>query len=202
MQHTRPPCPSLSPSAFSNSCPLSWWWHPTSVVPLSFCLQSFPASWFFPMSQLSALSGQTYWSFSISPANGCSVLITFKTDWFDLLAFQGLSKHFLQHHNSKVSIIKHSAFFMIQLSHWYMTTGRTILLTIWTFVSKVMSLLFSRLSRFVIAFLPRSKRSLITCLQSPSALTLEPKKIKFVTVSPSLSLFSPHLFHFFPISLP
>ena len=103
-------------------------------------------------------------------------------DWLDLLAVQGTLKSLLQHHSSKVSILQHSIFFIVQLSHPYMTTGKTIALTRWTFVGKVMSLLFNMLSRLVIAFLPRSKRLLIPWLQSPSAVILEPKKIKFVTV--------------------
>ena len=108
-------------------------------------------------------------SFSISPSNEYSGLISFRIDWFDLLAVQGTLKSLLQHHSSKASILQHSAFFMVQLSHPYMTTGKTIALTRWTFVSKVMSLLFNTLSRFVIAFLPRSKRLLFHgcshCLQ-------------------------------------
>ena len=103
-------------------------------------------------------------------------------DWFDLLAVQGT----LKSHSSKASILWHSAFLIVQLSHLYMTTGKNITLTVWTFVSKVMSLLFNMLSRFVIAFLPRRKRLLISWLQSPSAVTLEPKKIKSFTVSPSI----------------
>ena len=125
-----------------------------------------------------------YWSFSfsISPSNEYSVPISFRIDWFDLLAVQGTLKSLLQHHSSKVSILWCSAFFIIQLSHLSMTTGKTIALTRWTFVSKVMSLLFNMLSRLVIAFLPRSKHLLISWLQSPSAVILEPKKIKSMTV--------------------
>ena len=108
-------------------------------------------------------------SFSISPSSECSGLISFRIDWFDLLAVQGTLKSLLQHHSSKASIIRHSAFFIVQLSYPYMTTGKIIALTRWTFVGKVMSLLFNMLSRFVIAFLPRSKRLLISRLQSPSA---------------------------------
>ena len=104
-------------------------------------------------------------------------------DWLDLLAVQGTLKSFLQHHSSKASIIQHSAFFIVQLSHPYITTGKTIALTRQTFVGKVMSLFFNVLSRLVITFLPRSKRLLISWLQSPSAVILEPKKIKSVTVS-------------------
>ena len=113
-------------------------------------------------------------SFSISPFNEYSGLISFRIDWFDFLAVQGALNSLLQHHNSKASILWYSAFFMVQLSHLYMTTAKTVTLTIWIFVGKVMSLLFNTLSRFVIAFLPRSKCLLISWLQSPSAVVLEP----------------------------
>ena len=116
-------------------------------------------------------------------------LISCRTDWFDLLAVLGILKHLLQHHSSKASILWYSAFFTVQLSHPYMTTGKTTALTIWTFVGKGMSPLLHTLSRFVIAFLPRSKRLLISRLQSLSKVILEPKKIKSVTVSTF-----PHLF--------
>ena len=121
-----------------------------------------------------------YWSFSfrISPSNEHSGLISFRMDWFDLLAVQGTLKSLLQHHSSKASILQRSAFFIVQLSHPYMTMWITITLTRQTFVGKVMSLLFSMLSRLVIAFLPRNKRLLISWLQSPSAVILEPPKIK------------------------
>ena len=111
-------------------------------------------------------------------------------DWLDLLAVQETLKSLLQHHSSKASILQCSAFFMVQLSHPHMTTGKTIALTIWTFVGKVMSLVFNALSRFVIAFLPRSKRLLISWLQSPSAVIWEPKKIKSVTVSTFVPIYS------------
>ena len=119
-----------------------------------------------------------YWSFnfSISPSNKYSGLISFRMDWLDLLAVQGSLKSLPQHHSSKASILRHSAFFMVQLSHPYMTTGKTIALTRWTFVAKVISLLFNAPSRIVIAFLSRSKGLLISWLQSPSAVILEPKK--------------------------
>ena len=107
-------------------------------------------------------------------------------DWLDLLVVQGTLKSLLQHHNSKASVLQLSAFFTVQLSHPYMTTGKTITLTRWTFVGKVMSLLLNMLSRLVMAFLPRSKHLLTSWLQSPSAVILEPKKIKSVTVSPSI----------------
>ena len=119
-----------------------------------------------------------YWSFSfsISPSNEHPGLISFRMGWLDLLAVQGTLKSLLQHHSSKASIL-HSAFFIVQLSHPYMTTGKTIALTLWTFVGKVMSLLFNTLFRFVIAFLPRSKHLLISMLQSPFAVILEPKNV-------------------------
>ena len=126
-----------------------------------------------------------YWSFSfsISPSNEDSELISFRIDWFDLLAVQGTLKSLLQHHNLKASILWLSAFFTIQLSHLYMTTGKTIALTVWTFVGKVVSLLFNMLFRFVITYLPRSKCPLISWLQSPPAVILEPRKIKSLSVA-------------------
>ena len=126
-----------------------------------------------------------YWSFnfSTSPSNEHSGLISFRMDWLDLLAVQGPFKSLLQHYSSKASILLHSAFFIVQLSHPYMTTRKTIALTRWTFVGKVMSLLLNMLSKLVITFLPRSKRLLIPWLQLPSAVILEPPKIKSDTVS-------------------
>jgi len=118
-----------------------------------------------------------------SPSNEHSGLISFRIDWLDLLAVQGTLKSLLQHHSSKASVLQCSAFFRVQLSHPYMTTGKTTALTRWTFVGKVMSLLFNMLSRLAIAFLPRSKHLLISWLQSTSVVTLEPPKIKFLTVS-------------------
>ena len=144
LQHARLPCTSPTPRACSNSCPSSQWCHPTissSVIPFSSCLQSFPALGSFPMNQF-------FWifSFSISPSNEYSGLIFFRIDWFDLLEVQGTPKSLLHHtHNSKASILQCSAFFMVQLSHPYMTTGKTIALTRWTFVSRVVSLLFNML---------------------------------------------------------
>ena len=133
-----------------------------------------------------------YWSFSFSMSlsNKYSGLISFKMDWLDLLAVQGTLKSLLQHHSSKASILWCSTFFMVQLSHPYMTIGKTIVLTRQTFVSKVMSLLFNMLSLLVIAFLPRSKRLLIAWLKSPSAVILKPKKMKSVTVSIVFHLFA------------
>ena len=124
-----------------------------------------------------------YWNFSISPSNEYSGLISFRMDWLHLLAVQGTLKSLLQHHSSKTSILQCSAFFIVQLSHPYLTTGKTIALTRRTFVDKVTSLIFNTKSRLVIAFLPRIKCLLISCVQSPSTVILEPKKIKSVTVS-------------------
>ena len=134
-----------------------------------------------------------YWSFSfsISPSNEHLGLISFRMDWLDVLAVQETRKSLLQHHSSKASILRYSAFFVFQLSHPYMITGKTIALTRRTFVGKVMSLLFNMLSRLVIAFLPRSKHLVISWLQSPSAVILEPKKIKSVTIS----IVSPSIHH-------
>ena len=130
-----------------------------------------------------------YWSFSfsISPSNEHPGLISFRMYWLDLLAEQGTLKSLLQHHSSKASILQHSAFFPVQLSHPYMTTGKTIALTRRTLVGKVMSLLLNMLSRLIITFLQRSKHLFISWLQSPSAVILEPRKIKSDTVSPSMS---------------
>ena len=140
LQHTRVPCQSPTSGACSNSYHSSRWCHPTissSVVPFFSCLQSFPASGSFPISQFFAWRGQsTGFCFSISPSNDYSGLISFRIDWLDLLAVQGTLKSLLQHHSSKASILWHSAFFMVQLSHPYMTNGKTIALTRWTFVGK------------------------------------------------------------------
>ena len=149
-QHTRPPCPSPTPGVYSNLYPMSRWCDPTmssSVVPFSSCLQSFPASGSFQMS----------FSFIISHSSEHSGLISFRVDWLDLLAVQETLKSLLQHHSSEASILRRSAFYTVQLSHPYMTTGKTIPLTKWTFVGKVMSLLFNMLSRLAITFFPRSK---------------------------------------------
>ena len=135
------------------------------------------------MSQLFTSGGQSIGDSASVPSNECSGLTSFRIDWFDLPAVQGTLKNLLWHHNSKASIFWRSVFFMVQLSHPYMTTKKTIALTRWTVVSKVMSLLFNMLSKLVIVFLPRSKHLLISWLQSPSAVILEPKKIKSLTVS-------------------
>ena len=149
LQHTRPPCPSPTPTAYSNSCPSHWWCHPTvlsSVIPFSSCLQPFPASGSFPMSQFFASRGQSIGVSalaSVLPMNIDWGLISFRMDWLDLLAVQGTLKSLLQHHSSKASILWHSAFFTVQLSHPYMATGKTIALTRLTFVGRVISLLFN-----------------------------------------------------------
>ena len=143
LQQARPPCPSPTPGGHSDSRPSSQWWHPvisSSVVPFSSCPQSLPASVFSNESSL-RMRWPKYWSFSfsISPSNEHPGQISFRMDWLDLLAVQGTLKSLLQHHSSKASTLWHSAFFTIQLSHPYMTTGKTIALTRWTFVGKVMS---------------------------------------------------------------
>ena len=180
LQHARPPCPSPTPRVYSDSCPPSQWCHPalsSPVVPFSSRLRSSPASGSFQMSQLFTLGGQ-----SIGVSTSILVLPMNIQDWSPLgwtgcisIQAKGLSS-LLQHHSSKASILLHSAFFIVQLSHLYMTTGKTIVLTRQTFVGKVMSLLFNMLSRLVITFLPRSKCLLISWLQSPSTVILEPKK--------------------------
>ena len=168
-----------------------------SVVPSShliFCHpfllpQIFPSIRVFSNESALRIRWPNYWSFSfnISPSNEHLGLISFRMDWLDLLAVQGTLKSLLQHHSSKASILQCSAFFIVQLSHSYMTTRKTIALTRWTFVGKVMCLLFNMLSRLVITFLLSRKRLLISWLQSPSAVILEPIKIKSATVSPSIS---------------
>ena len=157
LQHARLPCPSPTPGVYSNSCPLNQWYYPTissSLIPFSSCLQSSPALGSSNESVL-PIKWPKYWSFSfsISPSNERSGLISFRMDWLDLLAVQGTLKSLLQHHSSKASILRHSAIFMVQLSHPYMTIGKTIALTRWTFVDKVMSLLFNMLSWLVMTFL-------------------------------------------------
>ena len=133
-----------------------------------------------------------YWSFSfnISPSNEHPGLISLRMDWLDLLAVEGTLKNLVQHHSSKASILWCSSFFIVQLSHPYMTTGKTIALTRWTFVDKIMSLLFNMLSRLVTTFLPRSKHLLISWLQSPSEVILVPRKLKSTTVSTASHLFA------------
>ena len=192
-QHASPPCPSSTPGVNPNPCPLSQWCHPTSH-PLSSA--SPPA---LNLSQHQGLfkwvvlhiRWPKYWSFSfnISPSNEHSGLISFRMDWLDLLAVQETLKSLLQHHSSKASILRHSAFFIVQLLYPYVTTGKTVALTRRTFVGKVMSLLLNMLSRLIITFLPRSKCLLISWLQSPSAVIWETEKINsdiVSTVSPSI----------------
>ena len=174
LQHARLPCPSPTHTTYSNSCPSRQWCHPTIssfVIPFSSCLQSFPASGSFLMIQLFTSGGQ-----SIGASASASVLPLNIQDWSPLgltgwisLQSKGFSS-LLQHHSSKASILRCSTFFIVQLSHPHMTTGKPIALTRQTFVGKVMSLLFNMLSRLVIAFLPRSKHLLISWLQSPSSL--------------------------------
>ena len=158
--------------------------------PLLFLPPIFPSIRIFSNESVLHIRWPKYWNFSISPSNEYSGMISFRIDWLDLLAVQGTLKSLLQHHSSKVSILRCSAFFMVQLPHPYMTTRKIIALTRWTFVSKLMSLLFNMLSRLVIAFLPRRKCLLISWLKSPSAVILEPKII------------NPHSFHCLPIYLP
>ena len=190
LQQARLPCPSPTPGVYSNSCPLSQWCHPTIscfFIPFSSWVQSFLASESFWMSQFFASGRQR-----IGVSASASVLPMNIQHWFPLgltswisLQSGGLSR-VLQHHNSTASILRHSAFFIVQFSHPYMTTEKTIALTRRAFVSNVMSLLFNMLSRLTTAFLPRRKHLLISWLQSPSAVILEPKEI----VS--------HFFHFYP----
>jgi len=214
MQHARLPCPSPTPRTCTNLCPSSQWCHSTissSVAPFSFCLQSFPASGYFPMSQFFASRGQ-----SIGASASASVLPMNIQDWLPLwltglisLQFKGLLRVFsntivqfssiqslsrvwlfatpwtaacqaslsITNSRSKASVLQCTAFFIVQLSHPYITPRKTIALTRWTSVGKVTSLLFNMLSRLVIAFLPRSKRLLISWLQSPSAVILELQKV-------------------------
>ena len=161
LQHARPPCPSPTAGVYPNPCPLSRWCHPTisSCCPLLLPPSIFPSIRVLSDESALRIRWPKYWSFSfnISPSNEYPGLISFRMDWLDLLAVQGTLKSLLQHQSSKASILQCSAFFTVQLSHPYMTTGKTIALTRWTFVGKVMSLLFNMLSRLVIIFLPRSK---------------------------------------------
>ena len=160
--------------------------HLILCCPLLLLPPIFPSIRVFSNKSVLRMRWPKYWSFSfsISPFNEHPGLLYLRMDWLDLLAVQGTLKSLLQHHSSKTSILWCSAFFIVQLSHPYMTTGKTIALTRWTFVGKVMSLLFNMLSKLVITFLPRSKCVLISWLQSPYAVNLEPSKIKSATVSP------------------
>ena len=198
LQHGRPPCPSPTPGAYPDSRPLSWWCHPTIssfLIPFSSHLQSFPASGFFPMSQSFISGGQ-----SIGVSASASVLPMNSQDWSPLGWTGWISRdsqeasptpQFKSINSSALSFLHSptltSAFFTVQLSHPYMTAGKTIALTKWTFVGKVMALLFHMLSRLIITLLPRSKRLFISWLQSPSAMILEPPQNKVW-----------HCFHCFP----
>ena len=193
-QHGRPPCPSptqspAKPMSIESEMPSN---QLIFCCPLHLLPSIFLSIRVFSNESALLIRWPKYWSFSfnISPSNEHPGLVSFRMDWLDLLAVQGTLKSLLQHHSSKASILRHSAFFIAQFSHPYMTAGKTIALTRQTFVDKVMSLLFNMLSRLVITFLPRSKRLLISWLQSPSVVILEPRKI----VS--------HCFHCFPIYLP
>ena len=206
LQHPSLPCPSPTPRACSNSIELesielmmSIKFVSIELVSIKLVMPSnhlilccpllkpsiFPSIGVFSNEWALRIRWPKYWSFSlsISPSNDYSGLISFRIDWFDFLAVQGTLKSFLQQHSLKASVLWCSAFFLAQLSYPYMTTGQTIALTRQIFVSKVMSLLYNLMSRLVIAFLPRSKHLLISWLQSPSTVVLEPKKIKPVTFS-------------------
>ena len=182
-RHIRPPCPSPTPGVHSNSCPSSWWCYP-SCRPLLLLPPISPSIRVFSNESALCIRWPKYWrfSFSIIPSNEHPGLISFRMYWLEFLAVQGTLKSLLQRHSSKASILRHSAFFTVWLSHPYRTTGK-ISLTRWNFVGKVMSLLLNMLSRLVITFLPRSKGLLISWLQSPSIVTLEPPKIKSDTIS-------------------
>ena len=194
-QHARSPSPSPTPRVYSNMSiesvmPSSHFilCHPLLLLP-----SIFPSIRVFSHESALHIRWPKFWSFSfsINPSNEHPGLVSFRMDWLDFLAVQETLKSLLQHHTSKASILLHSAFFVVQLSHPYMTTGKTIVLTRRTFVDKVMSLLFNMLSRWVITFLPRSQRLLISWLQSPSAVSFGAQKNKFS-----------HCFHCFPIYLP
>ena len=187
-QHTRPPCPSPTPRAHPNSCFIEL------VIPSNHLILCHPLLLLPPISpSIRVFSNESalcirwpkYWnfSFSVSPSEEYPGLISFRMDWLDLLAVQGTLNSLFQHHSSKASILWHAAFFIVQISHPFMTTGKTTALTRQTFVDKVMSLLFNRLFRLVITFLPRNKHLLISWLQSPSAVILETPKIKSATIS-------------------
>ena len=188
---------SLKPTSTELVMPSS---HLNFYCPLLLLPPIPPSSRVFSKESTLCMRWPKYWSFSfnISPSSEYSGLISLRTDWFDLPAAQGTAKGLLQHHKSKASILRCSAFFMVQLPHPYMTTGKTIALTIQTFASKVMFLLFNTLSKSVIVFLSKSKRLLISWLQSPSAMILEPLKIKSLTLKKTKT----HCFHCFPTYFP
>ena len=192
-QHARPSCPSPTSSrlmSIESVMPSS---HLILCRPLLLLPPIPPSIRVFSNESTLCMRWPKYWSFSFSiiPSKEIPGLISFRTDWLDLLAVQGTLKSLLQHHSWKAPILWCSAFFIVQLSHPYMTTGKTIALTRRTFVGKVMSLLFNMLSRLVITFLPRSKCLLISWLQSPPAVILEPRKIKSATVSSCLEVMGP-----------
>ena len=197
LQYFRLPCPSLSLSllrlmSIESMMPSN---HLILCCPLLLLPSVFPSIRVFSSESALGIRWTKYWNFSfrVNTSHEYSELISFKIDWFDLLAVQRTLKRLLQHHSWKASILQCSAFLMVQLIYLYTTTGKTVALTIWTFVGKLMSLLFNTLSRFVIAFLPRSKCLLISWLQSPSAVILEPKKIKSVTQEDLFSFLSTRL---------
>ena len=192
LQHTRPPWPTLSHSllkvtSIESVMPSN---HLILFCPLLLLPPIFPSIRVFSNESALHIRWPKHWSLSvsISPSNEHPGLMSFQIHWFDLLAVQGTHKSLLQHHSSKASILLHSAFFIVQLSHAYMTTGKTIASTRWTFVDEVMSLLFNMLSRLVITFLPRSKHLLISWVQSPASVISEPPKNK--------------VWHCFPIYFP
>ena len=192
-QHAKLPCPSLSPRACSNSCPLSQWCHPIpSAIPFSFCLQSFPALGYFPMSQLFTSGGQSTGSSASASVHLRNIQHLFPLGLTGLISlqFKGLSRVFFIYPAPKHQLLGIKPSLWSSL-HIHFTMGKTIALTIQTFVGKLTSLYFNMLSRFIIAFVPRSKCLLISWLQSPSAVILEPKKIRFVTVS----IVSPSIWH-------
>ena len=192
LQYARLPCPPPTPRVYSKFMSIESMMPSNHLIlcrPLLLPPSIFPSIRVFSNESALHIRCPKYWSFIISPSNEYSGLISFRMDWLDLLVVQGTLKSLLQHHSSKASILRLSVFFTVQLSHPYMTTGKTIALIRWTFVDKVMSLLFNMLSRLVITSSPRNKHLLISWLQSPSVVILEPRKIKSATVS----LF-PHLF--------
>ena len=172
LQPARPPCPSPTPGVYSNSCPLSRWCHLILCYPLLLLPSVFPSIRVFSNKLVLHIRWKKYSSFSISPSSEHPGLISSKMDWLDLLAVQGTLKSLCQYQSSKASILWRSAFFIVPLSHPYMTTGKVIALTRWTFVGKGMSLLFNMLSRLVITFLPRSRHLLIS--KNPPAMQETP----------------------------